>query len=75
MMNSVGSSFFGMNYQQNGRINTDNVFRDKELDMGFIMRANDEVAKILKQAMQEDGGRPVSEIDLTLCDSNKRCYG
>jgi hypothetical protein len=39
------------------------------------MRANDEVAKILKQAMKEDGGRPVSEIDLTLCDSNKRCYG
>jgi len=32
MMNSVGSSFFGMNYQQSGRINTDNVFRDKELD-------------------------------------------
>jgi hypothetical protein len=74
-MSNIGNSFFGMNYQQSGRINTENVFRDKELDQGFILRANDEVAKTLKQAMKEDGGRPISEIDLTLCDANKRCYG
>jgi len=30
------------------RINTENVFRDKELDQGFILRANEEVAKHLK---------------------------
>ena len=71
---NVGNSFFG-NYSQSGRINTENVFRDKELDQGFILRANEEVAKTLKLAMKEDGGRPVSEFDLTLLDANKRCYG
>lgn len=32
------------------KINTDNVFRDRELDQGFILRANEEVSKILKTA-------------------------
>ena len=36
-----------------GRINTDNVFRDKELDVGFILRANEEVSKVLKLAINE----------------------
>ena len=36
-----------------GRINTDNVFRDKELDAGFILRANEEVSKVLKVAIND----------------------
>ena len=36
-----------------GRINTDNVFRDKELDAGFILRANEEVSKVLKAAIND----------------------
>ena len=36
-----------------GRINTDNVFRDKELDVGFILRANEEVSKVLKLAIND----------------------
>ena len=36
-----------------GRINTDNVFRDKELDSGFILRANEEVSKVLKAATND----------------------
>jgi hypothetical protein len=31
------------------KINTKNVFRDAELDQGFILRANEEVSKLLKQ--------------------------
>lgn len=38
-----------------GRINTENVFRDKELDVGFILRANEEVAKLLKAAINDKG--------------------
>lgn len=38
-----------------GRINTENVFRDKELDVGFILRANEEVAKLLKGAINDKG--------------------
>lgn len=37
-----------------GRINTDNVFRDKELDVGFILRANEEVSKVLKLAINDE---------------------
>jgi hypothetical protein len=55
------------------KINTDNVFRDKELDQGFILRANEEVAKSLKLAISDE--RPVDDLDLQLLDSNKRCYG
>jgi len=61
--------------QQSGRINTENVFRDKELDLGFIMRANEEVSKTLKNAMKEGGGKPLESFDLTLYDPYKRCYG
>ena len=32
------------------QINTQNVFRDKDLDAGFILRANTEVAAILHAA-------------------------
>lgn len=35
----------------NSKINTDNVFRDRELDQGFILRANEEVTKVLKLVM------------------------
>jgi hypothetical protein len=33
------------------KINTENVFRDKELDQGFVLRANEEVSKVLKQVI------------------------
>ena len=42
-----------MNIQQSTRINTENVFRDKELDQGFVLRANEEVTKILKEVIDE----------------------
>ena len=58
------------------------MFRDKDLDVGFILRANTEVAAILHAAIKEkpmDDGRPASEklqdFGLTLLDQNKRCYG
>ena len=61
-----------------GRINTDNVFRDRELDAGFILRANEEVSKVLKLAINEKGDAQqagLQDLQLTLYDPNKRCYG
>jgi TATA-binding protein-associated factor Taf7 len=55
------------------KINTENVFRDKELDQGFIMRANEEVSKVLKQVISGDAQK--SGIALSLLDPSKRCYG
>ena len=58
------------------------MFRDKDLDVGFILRANTDVAAILHAAIKEkptEDGRPASEkmqdFGLTLLDQNKRCYG
>lgn len=63
-------------------INTQNVFRDKDLDVGFILRANTDVAAILHAAIKEkpgEDGRPagskLQDFGLTLLDSNKRTYG
>jgi len=56
----------------NSRINTENVFRDKELDQGFILRANEEVAKHLKSLIN---GEINTEMFVTLLDSAKRCFG
>lgn len=36
------------------KINTENVFRDRELDQGFILRANEEVSKTLKAMINGD---------------------
>ena len=61
-----------------GRINTDNVFRDKELDAGFILRANEEVSKVLKAAINdksESQQQSLQDLAITLYDPNKRCYG
>lgn len=55
------------------KINTDNVFRDRELDQGFVLRANEEVSKILKTACQADTKQ--DGIQLSLLDKSKRCYG
>jgi TATA-binding protein-associated factor Taf7 len=56
-----------------GRINTENVFRDKELDCGFILRANEEVSKILREAI--NGENQPRDMSINLLDSTKRCFG
>ena len=63
-------------------INTQNVFKDKDLDVGFILRANTDVAAILHTAIKDkpaDEGRKANaklqDLGLTLLDSNKRTYG
>jgi len=56
------------------RINTENVFRDKELDQGFILRTNEEVAKHLKSKIAGEPSKS-SEMSVTLLDPAKRCYG
>ena len=63
-------------------IDTSKIFRDHELDQGFILRANKDVAKILQTAIKdeqvskEDSKRnPCADLALTLLDANKRTYG
>ena len=58
------------------------MFRDKDLDVGFILRANTDVAAILHAAIKDkptEDGRQASaklqDFGLTLLDPNKRCYG
>jgi transcription initiation factor TFIID subunit 7 len=58
----------------NSKINTDNVFRDKELDQGFILRANEEVAKVLKTIIHGEAKSDKS-MSISLLDPSKRCYG
>jgi hypothetical protein len=31
------------------QINTENIFKENELDKGFVLRANDTVAKIIRE--------------------------
>lgn len=60
--------------------NTQKVFRDKELDSGFILRANSDVAGILHQATKsknndQELNAKLQDLALNMLDSNKRCYG
>jgi len=62
------------------QINTQNVFRDKDLDAGFILRANTEVAAILHAANKGKStdnivSEKLQDLALNLLDANKRCYG
>ena len=62
------------------QINTQNVFRDKDLDAGFILRANAEVAAILHAANKgksndNAASAKLQDLALNLLDPNKRCYG
>ena len=62
------------------QINTENVFRDKDLDVGFILRANNEVAAILHAAIKDKNPDPTAndklqDLALTLLDAKKRTYG
>jgi hypothetical protein len=50
------------------KINTENVFRDKELDQGFILRANEEVSKQLKQVISGDVKQEKGSMSITLLD-------
>lgn len=60
----------------NSKINTDNVFRDRELDQGFILRANEEVTKVLKLVMSQDQKQSdKGGFSISLLDPAKRCYG
>jgi len=64
----------------NAQINTQNVFRDKDLDGGFILRANTEVAGILHAAIKDKSADNAASVKLqdlamNLLDGNKRCYG
>ena len=56
------------------------MFRDKDLDVGFILRANQEVAAVLHAAIKDKTGMgPASaklqDFALTLLDAHKRTYG
>ena len=58
------------------KINTENVFKDRELDQGFILRANDEVSKLLKSILKGEESHQVNKgMSITLLDPKKRCYG
>jgi len=59
----------------NSKINTENVFRDRELDQGFILRANEEVSKVLKMIINGDAKADKGGISISLLDPSKRCYG
>ncbi len=60
----------------NSKINTENIFKDRELDQGFILRANDEVSKLLRSILHnEDSHRINKGMNISLLDPQKRCYG
>jgi len=60
----------------NSKINTENVFKDRELDQGFILRANDEVSKLLKSILKGEESHQMNKgMSVTLLDPKKRCYG
>ena len=66
--------------QQNTQISTDNVFRDKDLDVGFILRTNPDVAKIIHDAIKDKTGEAqasakLQDLALTVLDEAKRTYG
>ena len=58
-------------------INTERIFREGELDKGFILRANDQVARQLReminQAKPEENAQRNLEIFLILPE--RRLYG
>ncbi len=58
-------------------INTERIFRESELDKGFILRANDQVARQLReminQAKPEENAQRNLEIFLILPE--RRLYG
>ena len=62
------------------QINTENVFRDKDLDVGFILRASTEVAGILHAAIKDKSpdqaaNAKLMDLALSLLDPKKRTYG
>jgi hypothetical protein len=58
-------------------ISTDNIFRENELDKGFVLRANDQVTRILREMISHSTAEENSEKNLNIIslDSNKRTYG
>lgn len=57
------------------------MFRDKDLDVGFVLRANVEVASIIRAAIKEKPGEEtqasakLQDLALTLLCGHKRTYG
>ncbi len=68
-------------FTHNPQLNTSNVFRDQDLDVGFILRANTEVAAILHAATKDKNGdnqataAKLQDLAITILDPNKRTYG
>jgi hypothetical protein len=58
-------------------ISTDSIFRENELDKGFVLRANDQVTRILREMISHSTAEENSEKNLNIIslDSNKRTYG
>jgi hypothetical protein len=55
-------------------IKTENVFRDKELDQGFILKANDKVSTMLK-TMLAGGATDCSQMEIVSLAPHKRTFG
>lgn len=58
-------------------INTDNIFRESELDKGFVIRANDSVSKLLRELISGHNPalRKEQNMEVINLDSNKRTFG
>ena len=59
-------------------INTTKIFKENELDKGFILRANDTVARIMREIIHSsstDEKASNHNIDIINLDPNKKLYG
>ena len=66
-----------MNYGETS-IKTEKIFREHELDKGFILRANEQVARTIRELIhksqsQDENNQRSLEVFCILQD--RRCYG
>lgn len=60
----------------NQAIKTDKIFKETELDKGFILRANDEIARTLRELIRgTHNDKESSNLEILYLDPNKRTYG
>jgi hypothetical protein len=59
-------------------IKTDKIFKENELDKGFILRANDQVARTLRELISSTAADPSKtngNMEIINLDPNKKLYG